>query len=432
MPETIFAQATGHGRAGIAVVRISGREAFAAGSALAGTLPPPRVAGLRSLRHPVSGERLDDGVVLAFPGPASFTGEDIVELQVHGSVAVVRSICDALASLPELRLAQPGEFTRRALANGRMDLVQVEALGDLLAAETQAQHRLALSGLDGHVSQLIAGWRTDLLRALAFVEASIDFAEEDGAGEALGIVAADLGGVRETIAREVSGFAASERLRLGFEVAIVGPPNVGKSTLLNALARREAALVSETPGTTRDIIEVRMDVLGLPITFLDTAGIRSDTDELEALGIVRVMARAAACDLRVFVVERDLDAGRLGIEMRPGDLVLHAKADLRPGPTAVSGLTGVGIREMLERIAGELRMRVAGARGFGHARQQEALLRTQSLVDGAVEELLSPAPRVELAAEDLRGALRSLDFLMGRVDVEAVLDVVFGAFCIGK
>ena len=434
MVDTIFAQASARGQAGIAVVRISGPLALTAAADLAGGDVPPRRATLRWLRDPGSGERLDRAVVLAFPASGSFTGENVAELQVHGSQAVVRSLLAALGRMPGLRPAEPGEFTRRALINERLDLAQVEGLADLLAAETAAQRRQALELMDGALSRKAAAWGRRLTEALAFVEASIDFADEELPANLLVSVRADVGEVLAAMQHELAGSRMAERIRDGFEVALVGRPNAGKSTLLNALAGREAALTSEVAGTTRDVIEVRMDLEGLAITLLDMAGLREAGGRVEALGVERARARAARADLRVFLVGELAEADTMGVERKAGDLVVRAKADLRPaeeGP-AVSGVTGTGIDGLLSAIAAELGARSAGAGSLSHRRQREAIERAAAAVAEAEAELARGEARVELVAEDLRAALRALDFLVGKVDVEALLDVIFQSFCLGK
>jgi tRNA modification GTPase len=432
--DTIFAQATASGRAGVAIIRISGPCSLAAGAALAGDIGPAREARVRWLQDPRTGERLDQAVVIAFPGPGSFTGEDVVELHLHGSPAVCRSVLAALGSLEGLRPAEPGEFTRRALVHGRMDLSQVEGLGDLLAAETAAQQRQGLRLMEGAVSRLAAGWRTELVRALAFVEASIDFADEELPEGVLEEVAGVLGRVHAAMQHELGGGKIAEQIRDGFEVALVGRPNVGKSTLLNALARREAALTSEVAGTTRDVLEVRMDLGGLPVTLLDMAGLRRSGGRVEALGVARARERAARADLRVFLVGKAAEADRLGVAREEGDLVVLAKADLRHagGSAAVSGLTGQGVDELLRSMAAVLGVRVAGAGAASHLRQREAIAEAAGRLAAAMGEIERAERRAELVAEDVRGALRALDFLVGRVDVEAVLDVIFQSFCLGK
>lgn len=429
MTDTIFAQATAVGRAGIAVIRISGPRAFLAVESLAGRLPEDRRAGLRWLRDSTGG-RIDQALVLCFVGPNSFTGEDIAELHVHGGIAVCRMVADCLAQFEGLRLAEPGEFSRRALMNGRLDLAELEGLGDLLSAETVAQQRQAMQLMSGTLSQKTAEWRVRLVRALAIVEATIDFADDDVPEDAAGFVLPDLSALLAEFGREVRGAEVAERLRVGFEVALVGAPNVGKSTLLNRIAGREAAITSPIAGTTRDVIEVRMDLGGLPVTILDLAGIRDDGDGLERLGIARARERAANADLQIFLVEGE-DAP--DIEVGIGDLVVRAKADLGGDGAGlvVSGLTGEGVEDVLAAVRRELSSRVAGAGLLSHGRQVRAIEMAASALEAALEEV-KRGRHPELAAAELRRALRALDFLIGSVDVEAVLDVIFASFCLGK
>jgi tRNA modification GTPase len=315
-----------------------------------------------------------------------------------------------------------------------MDLSQVEGLGDLLAAETAAQQRQALRLMDGAISKLAARWGGELVRALAYLEASIDFADEELPEDVLAEVERTLRDVHAAMQQEMGGARLAERLREGFEVALVGRPNVGKSTLLNALARRDAALTSEVAGTTRDVLEVRMDLAGVPLTLLDMAGLRRAGGRVESLGIARARDRAGKADLRVFLVNEPAEAGKLGLVRETDDLVVLAKADLRDtnGAPAVSGLTGEGIEELLGRIAAVLEGRVALAGTASHARQREAIGRAAERIAAACCEMGRAPCRAELAAEELRDALQTLDFLIGRVDVEAVLDVIFHSFCLGK
>jgi tRNA modification GTPase len=434
MVDTIFAQATAPGRAGIAVVRLSGPRAFEAAAVLAGPIGAARTASLRWLVDPASGEPLDQALLLPFAGPASFTGEDVVELHLHGSPAVVRSVLAALASAPGLRSAEPGEFTRRALLNDRLDLGQVEGLGDLIAAETAAQRRQAVNLMRGALTRLAEGWRQDLLRVLAFVEASIDFADEELPSDLLERLTADLASTVSSIESEVSRAHVAERVREGFEVALVGPPNVGKSTLLNALAGREAALTSEVAGTTRDVIEVRADLGGHALTILDMAGIRDTPETVEQMGVARARTRATEADLRLFLLDSPADRDTLGVPVQPGDITILAKADLRPPSAAltVSGLTGQGLDALLSLIAATLQDRAAIAGTLSHDRQRAAARDCAAAAAAALLELRRSDPRVELASEELRRALRALDFLDGKVDVEAVLDVIFHSFCLGK
>lgn len=429
MTDTIFAQATAVGRAGIAVIRISGPRAFDVAEALAGQLPEDRRAGLRWLRDS-TGARIDQALVLCFSGPKSFTGEDVAELHVHGGIAVCRMVADCLMQFDGVRLAEPGEFSRRALMNGRLDLAEVEGLGDLLSAETVAQQRQAMQLMSGALSQKAGDWRERLVRALALVEATIDFADDDVPEDAAAIVLPDLVALLEEFGREMRGAGAAERLRVGFEVALVGAPNVGKSTLLNRIARREVAITSPIAGTTRDVIEVRLDLGGLPVTMLDLAGIRDEGDGLEQLGIARARERAADSDLRIFLVEGEEAPD---IAVRPGDLVVQAKADLggEAEGLAVSGFTGAGVEEVLAAVRRELGSRVAGAGLLSHGRQVRAIEMAASALEATLEQVRQ-GRHPELAAAELRRVLRALDFLVGSVDVEAVLDVIFASFCLGK
>lgn len=427
--DTIYALATARGRSGLAVLRISGPEAFAAGEALGGRLPPARTAGLRKLSW--HGEILDQALVLTFRQGASFTGEPVVELHTHGGPAVVQAVLWALSDQPGLRLAEPGEFTRRALENGVLDLAQVEGLADLIDAETESQRRQAMRVLSGSVGQRVELWRRDLIRAGALLEATIDFADEDVPIDVSPEVLALIDGLTADLGRESAGVAAAERIRDGFEVAIVGAPNIGKSTLLNKLAGREAAITSEIAGTTRDVIEVRMDVAGLPVTFLDTAGLRDTDDRLEQAGIDRALARARAADLRLFLTD-----GSTPPILTPlaDDVVVLGKADTRYGvdDLAVSGLTGKGLSELLERIGDILQARVGSAGALVRERHRMAVNTAIAALAEARGEVVRPDSRVELAAEHLRTAVRALDSLIGRVDVDDLLGEIFASFCIGK
>jgi len=427
--DTIYATATARGRSGLAVVRISGPEAFAAGEALCGSLPAPRVAGLRRLTW--GGELLDKALVLRFAEGASFTGEGVVELQVHGGPAVVGAVLRALSAQPGLRLAEPGEFTRRALENGVLDLAQVEGLADLIDAETEAQRRQAVRVLSGAVGVRVEGWRSKLIRAAALLEATIDFADEDVPVDVSPEVLALIDGLTADLGREASGVTAAERIRDGFEVAIVGAPNVGKSTLLNQLAGRDAAITSEIAGTTRDVIEVRMEIAGLPVTFLDTAGLRETDDRLEQAGIDRALARAEAADLRVFLTE----GGEVpGLTLKDEDLVVFGKSDTRyvKDSLSVSGRTGDGVSDLMARIGEILQRRVASAGALVRERHRVAVTAAIAALVEARAEVVRGDSRVELAAEHLRRAVRSLDALVGRVDVDDLLGEIFASFCIGK
>jgi tRNA modification GTPase len=427
--DTIYALATARGRSGLAVVRVSGPAASAAGLALCGSLPAARVAGLRRLSW--GGELLDEALVLSFAEGSSFTGEAVVELHCHGGPAVVGAVLRALASQPGLRLAEPGEFTRRALENGVLDLAQVEGLADLIDAETEAQRRQAVRVLSGSVGQKVDGWRRDLIRAGALLEATIDFADEDVPVDVSPEVLALIDGLMADLGREAAGVTAAERIRDGFEVAIVGAPNAGKSTLLNQLAGREAAITSEIAGTTRDVIEVRMDIAGLPVTFLDTAGLRDTEDQLEQAGIDRAISRAEAADLRLFLTDGSVVPG---LEPTSDDLVVMGKSDTRSGSSgmAVSGRTGAGVPELMARIGEILGERVGSAGALVRERHRVAVTSAIGALAESRAEVVRPDSRVELAAEHLRQAVRALDALVGRVDVDDLLGEIFASFCIGK
>lgn len=426
--DTIYALATARGRSGLAVVRVSGPAAFATGSAICGSLPAARVAGLRRLSW--DGEVLDEALVLCFAEGASFTGEAVVELHCHGGPAVVGAVLRVLSVQPGLRLAEPGEFTRRALENGVLDLAQVEGLADLIDAETEAQRRQAVRVLSGSVGLKVEGWRRDLIRAGALLEATIDFADEDVPVDVSPEVLALIDGLMAELGREAAGVSAAERIRDGFEVAIVGAPNAGKSTLLNQLAGREAAITSEIAGTTRDVIEVRMEIAGLPVTFLDTAGLRDTEDRLERAGIDRALTRAEAADLRLFLS----DGSALPLEPAGDDLVVLGKADTKSGwaGLAVSGKTGAGVPELMARIGEILSQRVGSAGALVRERHRVAVTTAIAALAESRAEVVRPDSRVELAAEHLRQAVRALDALVGRVDVDDLLGEIFASFCIGK
>ena len=425
--DTIFALASARGKSGVAVVRISGPAALKALSCLSTTPVTPRTASLRTLKS--DGLVLDEAVVLSFPGPNSFTGEDTVELHLHGAIATVDAVLRSLSKLPGLRLAEAGEFTRRALENERLDLAQVEGLSDLIEAETEAQRRQALRVLSGALGEKAEGWRGSLIRAAALLEATIDFADEDVPVNVAPEVLSLLDTVARELTSEIAGVAVSERIREGFEVAIVGPPNVGKSSLLNALAGRDAAITSDVAGTTRDIIEVHMDLSGLPVTFLDTAGLRATDDHVESLGIERARKRADAADLRIILLSRPDEPPT--VVPQDEDLVVVSKADLNSDGD-FSATTGQGIEGLIFSVTSIFQMRAAQSSVAIRDRHRIAMqIAAASLADAASRMKVSPE-LAELTAEDLRTAVRALDALVGRVDVEHILDEIFSSFCIGK
>src|SRR5712691_1798669 len=363
-PDTIYAPATAAGRAAIAIIRLSGPGAGAALRALIGKLPPPRLARHVRLRDPAGGEALDDGIALWLPGPHSVTGEDVAELHLHGSRAVLAAVMQALARLG-LRLAEPGEFTRRAFLNGKLDLLQAEAIADLAAAETEAQRRQALRQLDGELGGLYRGWCHRLTRILAHLEAAIDFPDEDLPPEIEDRILGETEALIAEITRHLADGHRGERLRDGISVAIVGPPNAGKSSLLNRIARRDAAIISPIPGTTRDIIEVAIDLQGYPVVLADTAGLRDSDDVIEQEGLRRALRRAEEAEIRLFVFDADHPADADGALAWPGPdtLLVANKIDLVAAPRAalpstafpISALTSEGVETLLsalgERVA---------------------------------------------------------------------------------
>lgn len=429
--DTIFALASARGRAGVAVIRVSGPAAFEAARILTRVaLPIERQVALRKIM--LDSEVLDEGLLLLFGAERSFTGEPVAEFQIHGSIAVTAAVLRALSGIEGLRPAGPGEFTRRALQNGRLDLAQVEALADLIEAETEAQRRQAVRVLSGHIGQRVEAWRGRLLRAAALIEATIDFVDEDVPVDVEPEVRGLIEVLLSEMKKEISAAAGAERVRQGFEVAIVGAPNAGKSTLLNALAGREAAITSEVAGTTRDVIEVRMDIRGLPVTLLDTAGLRDTEDLVEGIGIARAKDRAAQADLRVFLLETPEDI--LPLMKQEGDIVLLGKADLH-GDTdvlSVSGQTGQGLDKLVELIGSNLSGRYDSESLLIRERQRLALMNAVDSLTVALGWLSGYDSRVELVAESLRAAIRSLDMLIGRIGVEDVLGEIFSSFCIGK
>lgn len=434
--ETIYALSTAAGRAGIAVLRLSGPHARDAVLALTGVAPgPPREARLRRFRDPQTQAPLDRGFVLFFGGPASFTGEDVCELHIHGGRAVVAAMLRALSVLPGLRAAQPGEFTRRAFENGRLDLTEVEGLADLIDAETEAQRIQALRQMEGALGRLYEGWRARLIKALAYAEAEIDFPDEEVPGGLTRKLLPEIEALAAEIAAHLDDGRKGERLRDGIEVAIVGPPNAGKSSLLNRLAGREAAIVSEEAGTTRDVLEVRLDLGGVPVTLADTAGLREAAGAIEREGVRRALARAEAADLRLVITAPG--AGGDFSLAREGDIRIVNKLDLGsdvpPGAIGVSALTGQG----LDLLEATLRERVGAAYEtqehplITRARHREGLGECAASLVRAAGALKAERP-AELVAEDLRLAARALGRITGRVDVEDLLDVIFRDFCIGK
>lgn len=431
--DTIFALATSPGKAGVAIVRLSGPQALAAAERLVGVLP---VHGrtLRKLRNQ-QGEILDEALVLTFAAGRSYTLEPVVEFHLHGSRAVTNAVLAVLGRNEGLRGAEAGEFTRRAFEGGRLDLAQVEGLADLIDAETEGQLRQAQRELSGALARRADGWRVALLRAGALVEATIDFVDEDVPVQVLPEVRTILAATLAELRAESAGSRMAERVRDGFEVAIVGAPNVGKSTLLNRLAGRDAAITSVFPGTTRDIVEVRMDLDGLPVILLDTAGLREALDEVEHIGIERARLRAAAADLRVHLV---LPGQPLVLPVVAGDIIAVAQADLvvngatLPDRLPVSGLTGQGLQELVAAISCRLSDKVAVVGVAVRERHRVAIDSAAMHLSEALVLLEATSPPIEILAHSLRAAMHALDVLVGRIDVEDILGEIFASFCIGK
>lgn len=444
-PDTIFARASGAGRAGVCVFRISGPAARAVAERLSTRRLETRRPTLAAIRDPETGEMIDRGLVILFAAPASFTGEDVAEFHLHGSRAVEAAFVEA-AARAGARPAGPGDFTRRALANGKLDLAQVEALADLIDAETTQQRKQALGQLEGRLSALAENWRARLVAILAPLEADIDFPDEEGvpaavaarAGPAIDALISELRSYRE-------GAGRARRLREGVTAAIIGAPNAGKSSLLNALAGADVAIVSATAGTTRDVIETRLDLGGIPVLFADTAGLRDQTtDDIEAEGVRRALGRAQAADLRILVIDPGAMESARNVSretlLRPGDIIVWSKRDLgaAPGMTPqhidsfhVSATTGEGVAALMAGLAVRAAELAGGAEGAALTR-----IRHVQAVEEALTALERARRRVEsdpeLAAEDARLAARALGRITGAVGVEDVLDEIFSSFCIGK
>ncbi|WP_169543756.1 tRNA uridine-5-carboxymethylaminomethyl(34) synthesis GTPase MnmE [Sneathiella aquimaris] len=439
--ETIYALASGRGRAGVAVIRLSGPDAFTALAALTeGALPPVRQATVRSLYSLDKAFRIDQALVILFKGPASFTGEDVVEIHLHGGPALISATFDQFANLTNLRSAEPGEFTRRAFEHGKLDLTEAEGLGDLVNAETHAQHQQALRQMRGELGEIYTNWRQDLISNLAHLEADIDFPDEDLPEGVAGAIRPKIKQLESEITAHLQDGKRGEKIREGLDVVILGAPNVGKSSLLNKLARREAAIVSDQAGTTRDVVDVHMDLAGYPVTIADTAGIREASDSVEQEGVRRARARAELADIRIFMTsagDPPVEESDFADLVEENSFFIINKMDTVSGdkPPQIGRVFPVSVKQeegldpFLEALEQEVvqQLDVSGAPSLTRQRHREALEEcVQCLQRFAV------APDPELAAEDVRLAARALGRITGRVDVEDVLDVVFGDFCIGK
>ena len=430
--DTIFALSSGHGRAGVAVVRVSGPQAADALRDLSKRdLPVARLASLRHLSDG-DGRPIDQALVLWFPAPGSFTGEDSAEFHVHGGRAVVDSVLAALAQVEGCRPAEPGEFTRRAVENGKLDLTEAEALADLINAETEAQRSQAIRQYGGALLELYEGWRTRLIRAAAWAEAAIDFVEEDIPPEVLERSRTQVSEIADEIAVHLNDARRGEILREGFYLTVIGPPNSGKSSFINALTSRDVAIVSDLPGTTRDVLEVHLDLGGYPVIVADTAGLREAADSIETEGIRRAKARAKDADAVLVLLDVSIDNSQFINSLDEENyLIVWNKADL-PHPTvpglAISSLTGEGMDALVRQLTALVSSKLSGEGApISRARHRSLL----SAAEGALRRSLE-GTEPELIAEELRIALQALGRLTGRVDVEELLDVVFRDFCIGK
>jgi tRNA modification GTPase len=440
--QTIFALSSGRPPSAIAVVRVSGPQAETALGSLAGKMPTPRMA-MRVLLRDARQAPIDDAVVLWFPAPASATGEDVAEFHVHGGRAVLAALFAALSAFGDIRAAEPGEFTRRAFENGKLDLTEAEGLDDLIHADTDRQRRQALRHLKGLLGDRARDWRAQIIEASALIEAGIDFSDEGDVpaeliAPALTRIQALLGEIEEVLAAQ----GRSERLREGLVVAIAGPPNVGKSTLINQLARREVAIVSPHAGTTRDVIEVQLDLDGYPVTVIDTAGIREAEDPVEQEGVRRARARAAEADLVLWMIDVEHDENRHQGQGAAPVWVVHNKIDLDPAAAVlreaeggrefrISASRGDGMQELIAALIGFAQDYFGSGEGglVGRERQRKLLHETVVSLQRSISVI---GKGEELAAEDLRRAAYCLGRLLGRVDVEDILDVIFREFCVGK
>ena len=432
MNDIIFALASAKGRAGVSVIRVSGKNSiFSIEKLLKNTLPVDNKC-LRKI-YDADDNIIDEVLILTFKEKASFTGDETVEIHCHGSTAVVTYILQTLSNIKNFRIADPGEFTRRALENGNLDLTQVEGLADLIESETEAQRRLAIRSMDGALSSKVQGWRKDLIRAVSLIEATIDFADEDIPTDVTPEVLGLINKTQADIKSEIKGSFAAERIREGFEIAIVGPPNIGKSTLLNALAGRDAAITSDMAGTTRDVIEVKMDISGFAVTLLDTAGIRETTDKIEKIGVDRAKLRAKNADLRLFITHSG-EPNDLKLNPEENDIVVIGKSDLlnKPDILAISGKSVEGLDSLVKEISDKLSRLSIGAQTATRERHRISMIKAQRFLDAGKLLIEDNLELSELASSELHQGIQTLSSLIGSVGVEDLLDEIFSSFCLGK
>ena len=430
--DTIFALATPEGKSGVAIIRVSGKNAFQLFEKFSCPPVKPNRMGLRKLI--VDNKLLDEALILCFGEGHSFTGEKVVEIHHHGSLAIIHVCLSVLGSISDFRMANPGEFTKRAFEDGRLDLSQVEGLSALIDAETTVQLDQAQRVFKGALGKVVGGWRKDLISAKALIETAIDFADEDIPQDLLKPIKTKISVIKSELRKEIDGTVVSERISSGFEVAIIGAPNVGKSTLFNTLLKRKAAITSKIAGTTRDVIEARLDLGGIPLTVLDTAGIRNAKGNIEKMCVELALARAKNADLRIFVSDNGtLDS--FGLKVLDGDLRINNKSDLKKNKDidiSISAKFGDGIDELLEIMVKIFKEKVGKASIAINERHRNSMVRALKALEAAERELGSGMKNIELCAEEINIAIRSMDSLVGSIDVEEVLGEIYSKFCIGK
>ena len=426
--DTIFALASAPGKAGISIVRLSGPLAINVAEKLTKSKLKEKQPNLRVI-YDSDNHFIDQALILIFSKPCSFTGENVVEFHLHGSSAVVSSVIKLLGNFEGLRSAEAGEFTRCALENGKIDLAQVEGLADLIDAETGAQHKQAARIFNGALGEKTKEWRAKLVKAGALLVATLDFADEEVPEEVTPEVEKLINMVLSDLDKQIIGVQTAERIRSGFEVAIVGAPNLGKSTLLNYLVGRDAAITSNVSGTTRDVIEVKLDLRGLPITILDTAGIRKSDDKVEEIGISRALERSSLSDLRIVLTENG--EYPVGLKKRDTDIICIAKDD-QGNRGGVSGKTGAGIDRLKNNIWDILNDKAQYVGIATRERHKSSMVNAKKFLGNAVVSLRDGPEYYDITAEEIRAATSALDSLIGRIGVEDVLDEVFSSFCLGK
>ena len=430
--ENIFALSTGLGKAGIAIIRVSGSDALNIAKKLTGVSLIPRVATVCDLRF--NQELIDQALVLFFKSGSSYTGENLVEFHIHGGAAVISHLSNVLNTSFDVSIANPGEFTRRALENGRMDISQVEGLLDLINAETKEQKKQSLRILSGQVGQKSKQWRTKILKSLSLAEIMIDFSDEDVPDSTTKEIKVLINSLVEELEYEMEASKSAALVRDGFDVTIVGQPNVGKSSLLNYLAGKEKAIVSEQAGTTRDVIELSIDLNGYRVNFYDTAGIHYSEDTLEKIGIDRALQKAATSNMRVFLLNTNDMAENFGVVIEPSDLIFCSKSDIQQHKDygGISSTTGDGVDGMLSSISNNITKSNSYSSILTNERHRMIIERTTVLLRLVLEEVAASDVRIEIVAENLRLAIVELDFLVGKINVEDVLGDIFSSFCIGK